>query len=553
MEYLNKSKICREFLNQYSDKLIPELLPKLMKVAIYSLHKAFQKWNFSMAELDQFINYCCSKKNFEFECENNLPSPPCQEYLYPQVNRIQKLRMGFQPPEGFSNSEEDNGIIDCYGYGKYYPNDEVYINEKNNFYDENYYVPPNHSYRNIQLYHKRLKNPKFITQEKKIYPHWWWNQKDDIEQDDYDDDESSVLDHISRGDRIPKEIRDRLKKKAKRFPRNKSFSGIHPVRSRFYDEAKIFPNIGAVPYHRPKEGLSPSVEDYSRYPYDMKSTDGFGRTKPNLTGAIDTDGRSNNPNDNSGYISDKPLYSTSTYFRPQTLGPRPGTDEQSPDGFHRTRNPRLTGPRGPNENPLFTDQRGPNETRGSPGPRNPNDYPGSTGPKDPKDYPGTTGTRDPNDYPGSTDPRDPRNYPGYTGLTRPNEYPGSTGLRGPNEYPGSTGLRGPNDTVSDGISPLGGKQLSPTQIFKLNRSLAGRPMSLDGTLYGTSALKSKILSKRKIGESSAFTYDKKFNVIGAKIKKQGQIKKGLKYSLCGNQLKEDERGIIRRKKKQNIN
>ena len=74
-------------------------------------------------------------------------------------------------------------------------------------------------------------------------------------------------------------------------------------------------------------------------------------------------------------------------------------------------------------------------------------------------------------------------------------------------------------------------------------------MSLDGTLYGTSVLKTKILTKRKIGESSAFTYDKKFNVIGAKIKKQGQIKKGLKYSLCGNQLKEDERGIIRRKPK----
>ena len=513
MEYLNKSKICREFLNQYSETLIPELLPKLMKVAIYSLHKAFQKWNFSMAELDQFINYCCSKKNFEFECENNLPSPPCQEYLYPQVNRIQKLRMGFQPPEGFSNSEEDNGIIDCYGYGKYYPNDEVYVNEKNNFYDENYYVPPNHSYRNIQLYHKRLKNPKFITQEKKIYPHWWWNQKDEIEQDDNDDDENSVLDHIGRGDRIPKEIRDRLKKKAKRFPRNKSFSGIHPVKSRYYDEAKIFPNIGAVPYSRPKEGISPSIEDYSRYPYDMRSTDGFGRTKPILTGANDTDGRSNNPNDNSGYISDKPLYSTSTYFRPQTLGPRPGVDESSPEAFQRTGSPRFTDPRGPKE------------------------YPGSTGPRGPNEIPGSTGLRGPNEYPGSTGPRDP------------NGYPGSTGLGGPNEIPGSTGLRGPNDTVSDGISPLGGKQLSPTQISKLNRSLAGRPMSLDGTLYGTSVLKTKILTKRKIRESSAFTYDKKFNVIGAKIKKQGQIKKGLKYSLCGNQLKEDERGIIRRKPK----
>jgi hypothetical protein len=504
MEYLNKSKICREFLNQYSEKLIPELLPKLMKVAIYSLHKAFQKWNFSMAELDQFINYCCSKRNFEFECENNLPSPPCQEYLYPQVNRIQKLRMGFQPPEGFSNSDEDNGIIDCYGYGKYYPNDEVYINEKNNFYDENYYVPPNHSYRNVQLYHKRLKNPKFITQEKKIYPHWWWNLKDDIEQDDYDE-EDSILDHMSRGPgRFPKEIEKKLKKKARRFPRNKSFSGIHPVKERYYDEAKIFPNIGTISYPYPKEGLSPTVEDYSKYPYDLQSTDGFKKRKPNLTG-IDTDGRS---------ISDKPLYSTSTYFRPQTLGSRPGVDEHSPETLRRIGNPGATGPLSPGENP------------GSTGPQRPYEDLGSTGPQRPYE--------------------DPRS----TGPQRPYENPRSTGLQRPYENPGFTGPLGPSDTASDGISPQDGKQLSPTQISKLNRSLAGRPMSLDGTLYGTSALKSKILSKRKIGESSAFTYDKKFNVIGAKIKKQGKIKKGLKYSLCGNQLKEDERGIIRRKQKQ---
>ena len=541
MEYLNKSKICREFLNQYSEKLIPELLPKLMKVAIYSLHKAFQKWNFSMEELDQFINYCCSKKNFEFECENNLPSPPCQEYLYPQVNRIQKLRMGFQPPEGFSNSDEDNGIIDCYGYGKYYPNDEVYINEKNNFYDENYYVPPNHSYRNIQLYHKRLKNPKFITQEKKIYPHWWWNLKDDVEQDDYDD-EDSVMDHRSNWKgRFPKHIEDKLKKKAKRFPRNKSFSGIRPVRARYFDEAKIFPNIGAVPYPTPKEGLSPSVEDLTRYPYDMRETDGLRMQRPNLTGPLDTDGRSNNPLDNSGYISDKPLYSTSTYFRPQTLGQRPGFDDLSPDTIQRTRNPGFTDGRDPNENPGLAGTRRPDGKSGFPGTRSPDDYPG------------LSGTRSPDEYPGLTGPRSPDENQGFPGTRRSDENPRFTGTRRPDEYPGFTGTRGPNETASDGIFPQDGRQLSPTQISKLNKSLAGRPMSLDGTLYGTSALKTKILNKRKIKESSAFTYDKKFNVIGAKIKKQGQIKKGLKYSLCGNQLKEDERGIIRRKQAKKIN
>ena len=48
--------------------------------------------------------------------------------------------MGFRPPEEESNTESENGAIECYGYGKFYPNDDVYINEKNNFYDENYYI-----------------------------------------------------------------------------------------------------------------------------------------------------------------------------------------------------------------------------------------------------------------------------------------------------------------------------------------------------------------------------------------------------------------------------
>ena len=75
---------------------------------------------------------------------------------------IQKLNIKFRPPEEDSNTEE-NGVIDCYGYGKFYPIDDFYINEKNNFYDENYHISKTHSYKNIQLYYKRLNNPKIIT------------------------------------------------------------------------------------------------------------------------------------------------------------------------------------------------------------------------------------------------------------------------------------------------------------------------------------------------------------------------------------------------------
>ena len=73
-------------------------------------------------------------------------------------------------------------------------------------------------------------------------------------------------------------------------------------------------------------------------------------------------------------------------------------------------------------------------------------------------------------------------------------------------------------------------------------------MSINRSMLGTSLLKSKILAKKKTKESVALSYDKNFNISGAKVKRKGQIKKGLKYSLAGNQLKEDERGIIRRKR-----
>ena len=223
MEYFDKSKICRDFLNQYSEALYPELLPKLMKVAIYSLYKAYSKWTISMQEIDEFIHYFNYKnRNFEIEqnarrlnnnCKEeeskyNYDCPPCDEFYIPQNKKIKKLNIGYVPMEKTQTAETEQNIENintnnCYGFGKFYPNDDVYINDSNNFYDENYYIPRTRSFRNIQLYHKRLSNPKFITQEKKIYPHWWWNLKDDIEQDDYSDDDSEIDHHPSRPGRFP--------------------------------------------------------------------------------------------------------------------------------------------------------------------------------------------------------------------------------------------------------------------------------------------------------------------------------------------------------------
>ena len=241
MEYFDKSKICREFLKQYSEALYPELFPKLMKVAIYSLYKAYSKLTISMQEIDEFINFF-NYKNRNFELEQNVrrvnnkcreeeskfnnDCPPCDEYYIPKNKKINKLNIGYQPQEfpqtlksgNISNPKESDG------FGKFYPNDEVYINDSNNFYDENYYIPRSRSFRNIQLYHKRLSNPKFITQEKRIYPHWWWNLKDDIEQDDYSDDDSEMDHRPSKPGRFPKNLEDKLKKKMTRQMINKSYN-----------------------------------------------------------------------------------------------------------------------------------------------------------------------------------------------------------------------------------------------------------------------------------------------------------------------------------------
>ena len=462
MEYFDKCKICREFLKQYSESLYPELLPKLMKVAIYSLYKAYSKWNISMQEIDEFIHFFNYKnRNFELEqntrklnnnyreeeSKYNYDCPPCDEFYIPKNKKIKKLNMGFIPPENaqYPETEQNTKIKDCYGLGKFYPNDDVYINDSNNFYDENYYIPRTRSYRNIQLYHKRLSNPKFITQEKRIYPHWWWNYKDDIEQDDYSDDDSEMDHRPSKPGRFPKKLEDKLKKKMKRQMRNKSFNGMRSVKIPFYDEERIFSNIDKnndnttnnengndnysndnnnekYPYQN--RDYSPSGENTLRRPYGGTAMDGFGRPYLNPE-------NNNNKMNNSMNVNLSPLDMNNSNLNyrmpPNTLG------------LNNRRN---------------------NYDMG-----NNNDN---------------------------------------------NEYKSQNNQTGENN---STG--GPNAT---------------------------------GSNFSSSTLKNQILNKRMMKESTFLSYDKDFNVNGLRKKVKGKTKKGVKYSVSGNQLNEDKRGIRRRKK-----
>ena len=462
MEYFDKSKICREFLKQYSESLYPELLPKLMKVAIYSLYKAYSKWNISMQEIDEFIHFFNYKnRNFELEqntrklnnnyreeeSKYNYDCPPCDEFYIPKNKKIKKLNMGFIPPENaqYPETEQNTKIKDCYGLGKFYPNDDVYINDSNNFYDENYYIPRTRSYRNIQLYHKRLSNPKFITQEKRIYPHWWWNYKDDIEQDDYSDDDSEMDHRPSKPGRFPKKLEDKLKKKMKRQMRNKSFNGMRSVKIPFYDEERIFSNIDKnndnttnnengndnysndnnnekYPYQN--RDYSPSGENTLRRPYGGTAMDGFGRPYLNPE-------NNNNKMNNSMNVNLSPL------------------DMNNPNLNYRM----------------------PPNTLGLNNRRNNYDM----------------GNNNDN-----------------------NEYKSQNNQTGENN---STG--GPNAT---------------------------------GSNFSSSTLKNQILNKRMMKESTFLSYDKDFNVKKKKKKVKGKTKKGVKYSVSGNQLNEDKRGIRRRKK-----
>ena len=479
MEYFDKSKFCRNFLDQYSETLYPKLLPKLMKVAIYSLYKAYNKWNITMEEIDDFIHYFTYKnQKIEYEKNQKLMNgnnyikqeeskynnnnynyncPPCDEYYIAPNKKIKKLNMGYIPDSDLQKNETENNINikQCYGYGKFYPNDDIYINDSNNFYDENYYIPRSRSFRNIQLYHKRLANPKFITQEKRIYPHWWWNIKDDIEQDDYSDDDSEVDHRPSRPGRFPKKIEDKLRKKMKRQKRNKSFNVTRPVFNQNIDENKIFPNNDINnninnddnnpnndynnnygennPYPYQGRDYSPSNDDSRKPPFGNTAMDGFGR--PYINPEDNINNNNYNRMNNSMNIRPSPLNinSQNSNYRmpPNTLG--------------------LI------QNPMNNSSMSPNN-----------------------------------------------GFINYESNKSPYNQTGDNNSVG-----------NPNATSSN---------------------------------FSSSTLKNQILNKRKMKESTVLSFDKDFNVNGIRKKVKGKTKKGVKYSVSGNQLNEDQRGIRRRKK-----
>ena len=143
MEILQRRKLCREFLNKYSENFYPELVSKIFEIGLLTLKNSFNKLNFSLEELDNII----------IDLSSSTESPLYKKI--PQSNRNNKVTT--QKKNGFPTEEEI--------FGKH---------------DEEFSRPHK---KIINNYQKTLKNPNFVTQNSEIYPNWWWNNKEEKNSD----------------------------------------------------------------------------------------------------------------------------------------------------------------------------------------------------------------------------------------------------------------------------------------------------------------------------------------------------------------------------------
>ena len=67
----------------------------------------------------------------EEESKYNYDCPPCDEYYIPKNKKIKKLNIRYTPydNEGGPQTEQNLNCKESYGFGKFYPNDDVYIND----------------------------------------------------------------------------------------------------------------------------------------------------------------------------------------------------------------------------------------------------------------------------------------------------------------------------------------------------------------------------------------------------------------------------------------
>ena len=162
MEFILKKDTCRKFLNNYHEEIYPILLPKIIEIGILTLKLSFDKVLFSPDELNEIIDSLNKQYSLQKKTSNK------------------KLTLKNLAHNNLTLDKEDNLFNRTTFTNSNNITEGNYLNtlDSSNFYDSNYFIPTTKSYRNEQLYNKRLENPMFNTLNKKIYPFWWWNQSE---------------------------------------------------------------------------------------------------------------------------------------------------------------------------------------------------------------------------------------------------------------------------------------------------------------------------------------------------------------------------------------
>lgn len=166
MEFVLKKETCRNFLDNYHEEIYPILLPKIIEIGILTLKLSFDKVLFSPDELNEIID----SLNEQYILQKKLSS---------KKTSLKKLKNEYLTLENdFSQNERNLNRTTLNKLNNKTETNYLKTFDSSNFYDTNYFVPQTKSFRNEQLYNKRLENPMFNTLNKKIYPFWWWNQSE---------------------------------------------------------------------------------------------------------------------------------------------------------------------------------------------------------------------------------------------------------------------------------------------------------------------------------------------------------------------------------------
>lgn len=249
---LNHRRAIREFLNTYTEALLPHVVPRIFEIAVLSLKKDFGKINFELEELDEIIYELREKDFIERQANKNLKkiarekmegkiciakhnnglcNGACLQPLEMQngseydgyktmqdhdINTYNSIQKYFREDPQKYTMANNTAFYDKYpiqpemGHGLGLTDDEDNYRQHSDFYGKGYYVPKSRRLRNNVYYggEETLKNPHFTTQNKRIYPKWWWNEK----PEDYSDYDSEREHHPgNKYDIAAKEITNRKK------------------------------------------------------------------------------------------------------------------------------------------------------------------------------------------------------------------------------------------------------------------------------------------------------------------------------------------------------